>query len=74
MDIEFLGKIFTRMMYSCITLFFHSIAYNTFVMFEFCLHEDIFDGGWLVIAFYFLWQYFELFFEGTRNPPTEDNM
>jgi hypothetical protein len=40
-------------------------------MFEFCLHEDIFDGGWVVIAFYFLWQSFEFFFEGTRNPPPE---
>jgi hypothetical protein len=42
-------------------------------MFEFCLHDEdiIFDGGWLVIAFYFLWQSLEFFFEGTRNPPAE---
>jgi hypothetical protein len=40
-------------------------------MFEFCLHEDIFDGEWLVIAFYLLWQSYEFLFEGTRNPPIE---
>ncbi len=34
-------------------------------MFEVCLHEDIFDGEWLVIAFYLLWQSYEFLFEGT---------
>jgi hypothetical protein len=30
-------------------------------MFEFCLHDEdiLFDGGWLVIAFYLLWQSYD---------------
>jgi hypothetical protein len=40
-------------------------------MFEDTLNSDLLNDGWLLIAFYFLWQSFEFLFDGTRNPPTE---
>jgi hypothetical protein len=45
---------------------------NTLVMFEDTLNEDLINGGWFLLqAFYFLWQSFEIMFDGTRNPPSK---
>lgn len=44
---------------------------TTLVTFKDTLNEYIFDDGWFLLAFFFLWQSFEFMFDGTRKPPTK---